>query len=394
MEVTRNDPSIDLSAIYKNYPLSANTTRVLRLLPPIFPDLSDVISCQLSVISLDNPPEYRALSYVWGDPSETKIILVDNAAFRVRINLWNFLAQMRAERYWDALWIDAICINQDNLQERCDQVSIMGQIYLTAADARAWLGAGTETYLLAMQRLADTNWPTCDQILDRNRPSLLNEPFATDEWLAPVLDLLNHEYWSRIWIIQEYSLATNLMVQYESVVVPTATLENFLIWITVSKNDPRDRSHDLDSDQENIITASLSAACVESLLDSPAYHIIFIKDLAVTCGIHEALAFLLVRSKRSKCTALHDGVYALLSLSGVLSANIVPDYTKSILQIFLEVTAIFREGYKAADNAFTRRVIFLAVKSLPERLQLAVECVEVQEVLDYFTTLTQDDGTY
>jgi hypothetical protein len=74
----------DLSMIYQNYPLSANTTRVLRILPATTPDQSEIISCRLSVISLDPAPEYRALSYVWGPPSGKRFILIDNTRFRVR----------------------------------------------------------------------------------------------------------------------------------------------------------------------------------------------------------------------------------------------------------------------------------------------------------------------
>ena len=108
----------DIAAIYQHHPLSANTTRVLHILPPTSPDMSDIISCRLDVISMDPPPEYRALSYVWGDPSATKIILVDDTPFRVRINLWNYLVQARSEGYVNSLWIDAICINQTDLEER------------------------------------------------------------------------------------------------------------------------------------------------------------------------------------------------------------------------------------------------------------------------------------
>ena len=90
------DTTNDISAIYNNRPLDShtNTTRMLRILPPSSRTLPSLIACQLSVVSLDEAPDYRAVSYMWGDPTVTKPILVDDQPFTVRINLWDFLAQM------------------------------------------------------------------------------------------------------------------------------------------------------------------------------------------------------------------------------------------------------------------------------------------------------------
>jgi hypothetical protein len=204
----------NVSAIYQHHPLSANTTRVLHILPPTSPDMSDIISCRLSVISMDPPPEYRALSYVWGDPSATKVILVDNTPFKVRINLWNYLVQARSEEYPDMLlfeppwiWVDAICINQDDLDERSKQVGIMGQIYSKAYGVCAWLGVGTEKDLEAMRDLAEINW-------EAESANAKHEIFSlADERIESICALLDLEYWSRLWIFQEYVLATSIVVQ-------------------------------------------------------------------------------------------------------------------------------------------------------------------------------------
>jgi hypothetical protein len=94
------DDSISAMAeatIYRSLPLSElKSTRVLRILPPELQDGGN-ITCQLEVISLDNdpPPEYYAVSYVWGSPSETRHITVNGMPFVVRENLWAFLINMR-----------------------------------------------------------------------------------------------------------------------------------------------------------------------------------------------------------------------------------------------------------------------------------------------------------
>ncbi|KAH7408666.1 heterokaryon incompatibility protein-domain-containing protein, partial [Phaeosphaeria sp. MPI-PUGE-AT-0046c] len=180
----------DLSTIYVQHPVDrTNTTRVLELIPPPLSEGSCVISCRLQSISLDSPPAYRAVSYMWGDPSVTQLILVNGKPVMIRSNLWNFLSQMCEEGCYDALWIDALCINHQDIIERSQQVGLMGQIYSKASIVHIWLGPENDLNLVSMQILGVTDWS------------------ASDEFLAPILEFLNQDYWSRMWIIQEVVLA-------------------------------------------------------------------------------------------------------------------------------------------------------------------------------------------
>jgi hypothetical protein len=82
---------------------------------------------------------YAALSYTWGDPALTETILVDSEPFQATTNLAAFLKTLaRRQAKWDwplgsllNLWIDAICINQDDIPERNEQVLPMDDIYNT-----------------------------------------------------------------------------------------------------------------------------------------------------------------------------------------------------------------------------------------------------------------------
>jgi hypothetical protein len=139
------DDSISATAeatIYRSLPLvEPKSTRVLRILPPELQD-GENITCQLEVISLDSdpPPEYYAVSYVWGSPSETRQITVNKVPFVVRENLWAFLDNTRKRDFRGLLWTDAICINQTSIPERNHQVSMMGDIYRSATRVLVWLG--------------------------------------------------------------------------------------------------------------------------------------------------------------------------------------------------------------------------------------------------------------
>jgi hypothetical protein len=90
-------------------------------------------------------PEYDALSYEWGDPNGTKhSILLEGEPFEVRKKLFQALKMLRALfKGIRPLWIDAICIDQKDVQERNHKVRMMSHIYKSAEWVRVWLGAWT-----------------------------------------------------------------------------------------------------------------------------------------------------------------------------------------------------------------------------------------------------------
>lgn len=87
------------------------------------------IRCNLSYVSLNDTPKYEALSYVWGDPSIRIPILLDEHPFGVTQNLGLALRFLRLPTDNRTLWIDAICVNQDDLDERSAQLQLVKNIY-------------------------------------------------------------------------------------------------------------------------------------------------------------------------------------------------------------------------------------------------------------------------
>lgn len=102
------------------------------------------IYCTFSVASLDDPPSYDALSYVWGDAKEVSEIILDGQSFLVTRNLQAALYQVRQTQQTRTLWVDALCINQDDVHERSDQVSQMQHIYSQASTVLVSLGTAWE----------------------------------------------------------------------------------------------------------------------------------------------------------------------------------------------------------------------------------------------------------
>lgn len=100
------------------------------------------ISCSMQEVPLDSAPPFVALSYAWDSQEGTQEIACDRARLVVTKNCVEALRSIRERPFSDEkhVWVDAICINQAATPEKQRQISIMGDIYRTAASVRVWLG--------------------------------------------------------------------------------------------------------------------------------------------------------------------------------------------------------------------------------------------------------------
>jgi hypothetical protein len=110
----------------------------LLLLEPAH-DLSSPIKCTLQRYMLskyiyDLIDQYTALPYVWGDPNDNDIAIVDYCPVQITSNLASTLRQLRDPDQVLRIWADALCINQDDVLERNHQVQLMGSIYSTSGE--------------------------------------------------------------------------------------------------------------------------------------------------------------------------------------------------------------------------------------------------------------------
>ncbi|ETS86520.1 hypothetical protein PFICI_00348 [Pestalotiopsis fici W106-1] len=115
--------------------------RLLTLHPGPF---DEDIRCSLNTASLKSVLQYEALSYVWGDPADTLPVVVDGSEIQVTTNLEAALRHLRWQEKARTLWADAICINQNDTEEKTVQVPMMGDIYRQATSVVVWLGHGLE----------------------------------------------------------------------------------------------------------------------------------------------------------------------------------------------------------------------------------------------------------
>jgi hypothetical protein len=118
------------SFIYPTLPGSGNFVRMIDL----YPGAGDLY-LSLSTTKLEEADPYSALSYVWGDITEKSRLFLDGHPYLITQSLFVALRHIRAKfARTEALrlWVDAVCINQDDIMERNSQIPIMGDIYKRA----------------------------------------------------------------------------------------------------------------------------------------------------------------------------------------------------------------------------------------------------------------------
>lgn len=130
--------------------------RILILQPAR--DFSHPIKCVFDEVTLTDTlskkQQYEALSYTWGSPTGTQPILCDDATVLVTPNCEHAILYLRRKFTPRRLWIDAICINQASIQEKNQQVPMMGDIYSYAACSIMWLGLEGDPRLSGVLRRA------------------------------------------------------------------------------------------------------------------------------------------------------------------------------------------------------------------------------------------------
>jgi hypothetical protein len=208
------------------------TTSHFRLLEILQGD--DRIVCELTVWPIADAPSYCALSYTWGDQASTESITINGKVSVVRTNCAYVLRQAFASRSSKYYWIDAICIDQTSTQEKNHQVAMMGQLYKRAAHVSACVGphAGDSEFLFqTMDKyrslLKNINAHVSDSGSNSSGSWSVVNPVPQTRWLAlkcffamkastrrrlayAYIEFMTRPYFSRVWILQELYLATEI----------------------------------------------------------------------------------------------------------------------------------------------------------------------------------------
>jgi Heterokaryon incompatibility protein (HET) len=313
------------------------------------------INCIMRHFHLGEKPLYYALSYAWGS-NETRSITLNNSNVLVRENLWNALAHIRVSWFhgWNShddkeptawIWIDALCIDQQNILERNHQVGFMGDIYFLAREVLVWLGCEKDFRIpLEGTRISSavTKLAALPELSILDTGEMTFQGFDVTGWLSSgniemidvligISDLfLDLPYWRRMWIVQEICLAFNVTIIFGRVKASWQSLHRFRLLV--------------DSRQWRVFMSGISDFTWTNgkILECQAFSMDKHRFGGSSGRYSRDLAGLIESYQNSLCGVVHDKVYALLGLSkDCRDGQIVVDYSKSPFELYEEVISFY-----------------------------------------------------
>lgn len=274
---------------------------------------------------------YEALSYVWGQSSENRTITVDGKeGVPVTDNLHAALRRLRRPDRQRILWVDSLCINQENIEERSWQVEMMGRIYSTAARVVIWLGDAEDLDPNLNQVLTeggDELSPERDEDVDEDNSSSSGSTKSEEvsQWqrdtLVHVLKTASPPWWTRAWVTQELVLANNISVAFGAAEVGWITFRSAMYGIWSSIGELR--------------------------------QLIELRRGRRTWQYKGSIGETALLARHTKATDARDKVYSLLSLvKPTQKSRIEPNYALKPMEVFIQATYADMEDNVDEDEIY------------------------------------------
>lgn len=302
---------------------------MLHLLPGTW---EDAIRCTTRVVSLDEHPQFETVSYVWGDHIEERTIDLSGRSINVTQNLFTGLLRLRDVQNERILWIDQICINQWDLEEKAAQVALMRDIYKRCTSCVTWMGEIAGYSTRTTHDAAEAVFNFLQQIAAAKTTPLNGLPVLFHDSVQGIaareaferFSMYGNSWWSRIWTVQE-------------AIIPPAGI---LVW------------GGLSIDRKVVLDAARNLRDLDSLPSLPegfatcrrTYTELLRRLLYPVHGFRHSRTDnaldLLMRWRHREFTDPRDKVYALL---GMISPPAIPsalpcDYTIATPKLFAGVT--------------------------------------------------------
>ncbi|TID21403.1 HET-domain-containing protein [Venturia nashicola] len=318
----------------------------------------DQICCHLTTVSLDDKPKFEALSYVWGDPKDVLSIDMSGNTCDVTRNLEAALRRLRKKDSEQIVWIDQLCINQEDVAEKSQQVALMQEIYRSCEVALFWLGIIEDAEDMSNRHAVDNpeQWRAesaaasaveiirqlgsgkhyhemaCFQVLENSKLSVASSYTQGFEAIKLISRL---PYWERAWVLQENILPTEAIAYLGSYSMPWKSFKN----VAEQWN-----KHFVD-DCCRLIVDTLPVEIKDTLLHFVAkiLPLIRVSQFCADETSGACLADLLLRTRLRKATDDRDKVFSVLGLvrNWLGTPPIRPDYSMSTMEIYALVAEHF-----------------------------------------------------
>lgn len=218
---------------YKYEPLCAKDEARFVLLEPVKngndPLSCSIIQCRRSVENL----EYCAVSYAWGEPKFTENLEVksngDTSYLRITPTVNALLRRLRTYNVKSHIWIDAICINQADDDEKAQQIPVMGHIYKDAKVVHIWLGHDDTMTGRVFKFIREASrLPKVEKSEMASRMAkLMKKVFGGGDGLLGLWyfgEFAARPWFARRWVIQEACLAQHAIIHCGSYSIPLPSL--------------------------------------------------------------------------------------------------------------------------------------------------------------------------
>lgn len=310
-------------------------------------DQSDDINLGTEICKIDDADEdYAALSYVWGDPGLTSPIYVNRHEVQATVNLVSALRSIRSmlrEEELCVLWIDAICINQADVEERNRQVAMMRRIYEQPAMVITWLGGNDGLGLQYLKELGEWHYGRDESPLShkRKREHIDGVKHVKGRYqeLRAAAGVVANQYWKRVWTVQEYSSPQPGIFISGDVWMDRSIMNGAL---TMYIQALRTLRRAVERQGQDASFTDISIIAVERLRHSEIISFLRSSDKHLhSREMHKYTFFdMLLKFRDLKSTDPRDKVYAPLNLSPdneSLVDTIRVDYNLSLRELFVQV---------------------------------------------------------
>lgn len=356
--------------------LSSKDVRLLRLKPLCFrhpqrllEQYNEVkIFCEVEVTSRRQCPAYTALSYAWGSQREARPICIGHSIVQISSNLEEALQELRDEYFDVMLWVDQICINQADEEEKASQVKEMKATYAKATRVVAWVGTAADDSDLIIahlnyigQRASSDNdnlskkafQKIIKTTFDGALPSLA-DPQSLERLSIAFRKFCQRLYWRRLWVLQEFAVARTIDIACGKAIISEAHLRRaracvarvsyYLEWVDRENRD--DNFVKLGYKIVQAYTSPTSSFLDGIITQRERYQ--GAKDGKM--GLFYVLVSSLVLEcdhNHPECTDPRDRIFAVLGLAGdVSSYPNFPDYSSSCEEVYTESTKrILDQGF-------------------------------------------------
>lgn len=308
------------------------------------------LSCQLRTYELVDCPEYFAISYCYGDTSLHEAITINEEATHVNQNGWQALQQAREHGQAHSFyWLDSLCINQTDLDEKAIQVHKIGTIFAGASEVLACFGPESDDSNFLIQILAE--FP----LGDPTQPIMTTFRELEDEEQRRVVDGLvslgsdferfatalkafgKRQFFWRVWIYQEMYLAAKVRMICGTKAANMQALNDITLVCSRLHYDLKEEQAPL---RKMLVETGMSLQMSDPVLGE--LHIMVTQlhrhNQAPRLLSYGSPSFSLVQMalRNLQCADPRDKIFATLGLFGT-SCIIIPDYKISEFQLALRI---------------------------------------------------------